>query len=143
MKRYLYFVICLFVLISCGNGRSNKVGSAKEFEMDGTWKGTLPCADCPGIEYILTLQPEGNYKMTVIYIDGEGDGIDVKLYSDGKVVRTSKDDSYFLRLLPPPGNDTVYFKIVDGNTLRLVNKELEEPQNAQLYNIVKEEIQTR
>lgn len=138
MKIHLILSVLLLALISCGNNGSNKKTSHKEFEMDGVWKGTLPCADCPGIEYILALQPEGYYKLTVIYIDGEGDGIDIKLYADGKVVRTSKDDSFFLRLLPPPGNDTIYFKIVDGDTLRLVNKDFEEPQNPQLYNIVKE-----
>lgn len=138
MKRYLFFAVLLVALISCGNNGSNNKTVHKEFEMDGVWKGTLPCADCPGIEYILTLQPEGYYKLTVIYIDGEGDGIDIELYADGKVVRTSKNNSFFLRLLPPPGNDTIYFKIVDGDTLRLVNKDFEESQNPHLYNIVKQ-----
>lgn len=138
MKKLLFIFIILISLSSCGNSNQQKENRQKVFEMDGTWQGTLPCADCSGIEYILSLQPQGYYNLTVIYIDGEGDGIDVKLYADGKVVRTSKDDSFYLRLLPPPGNETVYFKIVDGDTLRLVNNDLEEPQNPHLYNIVKQ-----
>lgn len=134
MKKVLILAITLFVLVSCGNNSSK---SAKDFVMDGTWQGTLPCADCSGIEYILTLQPEGFYKLSVIYLDSEGDGIDDKLYADGRVVRTSKDDSYYLRLLPAPGNDTIYFKVIDPNTLRLVKYNLEEPQNGELYDITK------
>ena len=136
MKKVLFLALAVLVLASCGNNGKKGKG---DFVMDGTWQGTLPCADCSGIEYILTLQPEGFYKLTVIYLDAEGDGIDDKLYADGKVVRTSKDDSFYLRLLPAPGNDTVHFKVIDANTLRLVKYNLQEPQNGQLYDIVKQQ----
>lgn len=136
MKRILFLATIISLFFSCSNG--NKGNNAKDFEMDGMWKGVIPAADCSGIEYILTLQPQGVYKMTITYIDGEGDGIDMVFYSSGKVVRFTEKHSQFLRLLPPQGNDTVYFKVVDKNMLRLVNKQLEEPQNPQLYNIVKE-----
>ncbi|MBE6246033.1 MAG: copper resistance protein NlpE [Bacteroidales bacterium] len=135
MKRFLLPVIAMLIAFSCAN--NNSANEGKPFEMDGVWEGVLPAADCSGIEYILSLQPQGTYKMTITYIDGEGDGIDMVFYSTGKVVRVHEDKSQFLRLLPPPGNDTVYFKVVDSQVLRLVNKELEEPQNPELYNIVK------
>lgn len=139
MKKFLVSVAIMLIAFSCANNNSGKNhNNDAPFEMQGVWQGILPAADCPGIEYLLTLQPEGHYKLTVTYIDGEGDGIDIVLFSDGNVVRFFKDESQFLRLLPPPGNDTVYFKIVDADTLRLVNSQLEQPENYSLYNIVKE-----
>lgn len=134
----MFLAALMSLLVSCGNGGSNKKASDKPFELSGTFTGILPAADCSGIEYILSLEPQGVYKMTITHIDGEGDGIDMVFYSSGGIVRVNEDDGTFLRLLPPPGNDTVYFKIVDSQTLRLVNKQLEQPsENPHLYNIIK------
>lgn len=138
MRKIIFFALVLILSVSCRNNSGNVNAGAKQFEMSGVWKGLLPAADCSGIDYILSLQPDGSYKMTITHIDGEGDGIDIVFFSQGKVVRVSEDDVLYLRLLPPPGNDTVYFKVVDSNILRLVDKHLQEPQNPQLYNIVKE-----
>lgn len=33
----------------------------------GTFTGTLPCADCPGIDVTLTLEPDGSYTLTNVY----------------------------------------------------------------------------
>ncbi len=35
----------------------------------GTYAGTLPCADCPGIEIRLTLDDDGSYRLATRYID--------------------------------------------------------------------------
>lgn len=35
----------------------------------GTFTGTLPCADCPGMDVTLVLEPDGTYKTTHIYQD--------------------------------------------------------------------------
>lgn len=37
--------------------------------MAGTYVGTLPAADCPGIETELILHPSGEYELTSEYID--------------------------------------------------------------------------
>ena len=39
--------------------------SAKAFA--GTFKGKLPCADCPGIDETLVLAPDGSFILTVAY----------------------------------------------------------------------------
>ncbi len=41
--------------------------SSKAFA--GTFKGTLPCADCPGIDETLVLKADGSFAMTDIYKD--------------------------------------------------------------------------
>ena len=41
--------------------------SSKDFA--GTFTGTLPCADCPGIDETLQLNPDGSFKLTDVYRD--------------------------------------------------------------------------
>lgn len=46
----------------------NAVGfSSKDFA--GTFTGALPCADCPGIDETLQLNPDGSFKLTDVYRD--------------------------------------------------------------------------
>lgn len=33
----------------------------------GTWAGTIPCADCPGISYTLRLEPDSTYRERMVY----------------------------------------------------------------------------
>lgn len=47
-------------------------GEAPQSDFDqrgfaGTFSGTLPCADCPGIEVTLVLEPDGSYTSTSVY----------------------------------------------------------------------------
>ena len=39
----------------------------------GVYKGTLPAADCPGIETTLTLAPDGSYALHLKYIDRDSE----------------------------------------------------------------------
>ena len=141
MKRLFVFIILAAFAISCGNGKSGKNSSGSAtVKMNGVWKGVLPAADCSGIEYILKLEPQGTYDLTVTYIDGEGDGVDAVFTSEGKVVRVTREDGEYLRLLPPPGNDTVYFKTVSKDRLRLVShlSNLPDALAPERYEIVQE-----
>lgn len=38
-------------------------------KLHGTWRGVIPCADCPGISYNLTLNEDNSYEETLIYQD--------------------------------------------------------------------------
>ena len=142
MKKTILFIIMAVFAVSCGNNRSvnNKANEPVIVDMGGTFKGTLPAADCSGIEYILKLEPQGTYKLQTTYIDGEGDGIDIIFTSEGRVVRVSREDGEYLRLLPPPGNDTVYFKTIAKDKLRLVSHLSNEPGALapEHYEIIKE-----
>lgn len=47
-------------------------GEAPQSDFDqrgfaGTFSGTLPCADCPGIDVTLILEPDGSYTSTHVY----------------------------------------------------------------------------
>ncbi|MEO9146390.1 MAG: copper resistance protein NlpE [Ginsengibacter sp.] len=41
--------------------------SQNSLDWAGTYTGTLPCADCPGIEAIIVLYPDKAYEKTFIY----------------------------------------------------------------------------
>lgn len=41
----------------------------------GTYKGTIPCADCSGIEVLITLKDDGTYSKTMTYIGKEPDNV--------------------------------------------------------------------
>ena len=41
----------------------------------GTFSGTLPCADCPGIDTTLALNPDGTYEINQTYQDSDGAAI--------------------------------------------------------------------
>ena len=41
--------------------------SSKDFA--GTFSGSLPCADCPGIDETLELKPDGSFTLTDVYRD--------------------------------------------------------------------------
>lgn len=43
--------------------------SRNSLDWAGTYSGVLPCADCPGIETVLTLNSDGTYERTSRYID--------------------------------------------------------------------------
>lgn len=141
MKKIALFIVLALFAVSCGNNRkAKKQDGPASVEMNGIWKGVLPAADCSGIEYELKLEPAGNYSLKTTYIDGEGDGIDIVFSSEGRVVRFSKEDGEYLRLIPPPGNDTVYFKTISKERLRLVSHFSNEPGalSPEHYEIVKE-----
>ena len=143
MKKIALLMVLALIAVSCGNNRSGKkenLDGTVRVDMGGTFTGTLPAADCSGIEYILKLEPQGTYKLKTTYIDGEGDGIDIVFESEGRVVRVAKEDGEYLRLLPPPGNDTIYFKTVAKDKLRLVSHLSNEPGalSPEHYEITKE-----
>ena len=45
--------------------------SRLSLDWDGTYRGVLPCADCPGIETVITLTADGTYLRTIRYLERE------------------------------------------------------------------------
>jgi len=65
----------------------------------GTYNGTIPCADCPGIDASIAFSPEGKYTQTLRYQERENSSVSEgnwTLDADGKRILldpTSKDES--------------------------------------------------
>lgn len=65
-------IVLIFSLSSCTSQRTSQAlhtGDNSEVSVDwvGTYFGTLPCADCPGIRTSLTLQEDGTYLLEQRY----------------------------------------------------------------------------
>ena len=76
----------------------------------GTYEGTLPAADCPGIKVSLTLNEDKTFDLTQDYIDRE------KFTSNGAYVI----DKNILYTVTEDG-DTTYYK-VEENRLKMLDK---------------------
>ena len=61
----------------------------------GMWQGTLPCADCEGIDYQLVLNPDGGYDERLNYLGKRGENVTASgrwIVSTDSVVRLDKEE---------------------------------------------------
>ncbi|PUB31096.1 putative lipoprotein NlpE involved in copper resistance [Elizabethkingia sp. YR214] len=69
--------------------------SQNSLDWAGTYEGTLPCADCPGIKTTITLKDDNTYTMTEEYVDKKTKAEDKGKFewdkSGGKISLVSKD----------------------------------------------------
>jgi heat shock protein HslJ len=56
-------------LLAMALGAQAQDNSRTSLDWDGTYQGILPCADCPGIDMRITLNPDGTYERSVRYRD--------------------------------------------------------------------------
>ena len=109
--------------------------------------GTLPAADGPGIDYVLTLCAATDgvdtvYTLDMTYLDANGPGKDQVFSSKGKqktihnkVKNTPKKG---IKLTPDNGDQPMYFLVVNDTTLRMVNDStLVETIGQAVYDITK------
>jgi copper homeostasis protein (lipoprotein) len=90
--------------------------SSKAFA--GTFHGTLPCADCPGIDETLELKPDGSFRLTDVYRDRPAGTHEVA----GSW--TSEADDSRIRLDPnSKGEDDRTFSIVSNDELAAVGSD--------------------
>ena len=82
----------------------------------GTYGGTLPCADCPGIDTSIAFTPEGGYTMSEVYQDSEGSSF------TGNGTWTVREDGKSV-LLDPEDKDERdrAFEVVSSSELRLLD----------------------
>jgi heat shock protein HslJ/uncharacterized membrane protein len=91
-KRLLLTVISVSVVMTVAH---LPVNSETLDRMFGKYGGYLPCADCPGIEYTLTLNRNGTYSESLFYTDRSAQAIvrSGKFTVDGEVVILDKRDA--------------------------------------------------
>ena len=64
MKKIL--IIFLIVLISF---TVVIISGCSKPKLTGTYEGTLPCADCPGLQTIIIFNPDGTFHMEETYLE--------------------------------------------------------------------------
>ena len=110
------------------------------------YRGTLPAADGPGIDYILTLNEEINgtdtiFTLDMIYLEAKGPGKNIAFNTKGKQHKIHKmvnnQPKKAVKLTPDTGESPMYFLVVNDTTLRMVNDSLMEITTDATYDIVR------
>ena len=96
--------------------------------VSGTYEGTLPAADCPGIKTVLTIKADSTYQLQQDYIDkknGHDEASGVFKVLDGKL----------LMLVRPSSGEQTYYKVKDNNSIVMTDSLGVEPEGetAKLY----------
>ena len=129
MKKNVLILGAALALVACGGNAPKKKAAAEtqttttaapdmhtaETSLDylGTYEGTLPAADCPGIQTTLTLDPDGSYSLHMKYIDRDTE-------FDEKGAFSVKENLLTLTQLDDGSEE--YYK-VEENRLRMLDAE--------------------
>lgn len=140
-------VAALFVVSCNGKTTSNETGkdSLSVVENDslaadgvaieslvGTYEGTLPAADCPGIKTVLTLNADSTYQYSADYLerkDGHDEASGIFKVLANNVVEITR----------PSSGETSYYKVKDANSIIMTDSLGNEPEGemAKLYVLTK------
>ena len=98
----------------------------------GTYEGTLPAADCPGIKTVLTINADSTYQLQQDYIDrkdGHDEASGVLQVLDGKV----------MMLVRPSSGEHSFYKVKDSKSIVMTDSLGNEPEGetAKLYVLTK------
>lgn len=87
-----------------------------------TFKGTLPCADCPGIDTVITLKPDGTYESSMTY-QGKSTApfTETGKYVEKKGIPTDANAMYY-QLINSSGEVENY--LISGDTITQLDKDL-------------------
>ena len=157
MKKLVMFAAVMVALVSCqSNNKKNVeiellddslVAELPIVEVDEVFTGTIPAADGPGIDYVLTLGITTDgidtlYTLDMTYLDAAGPGKNKTFTSKGtkkdihKVVNNKPKKA--IKLTPDNGDNPMYFVVVNDTTIRLVNDStLEESITQTVYDMTK------
>lgn len=144
MKRNLMYVAVLAaaMMVSCNgkntaqseaNSDSTSVADTTDLAaVAGTYEGTLPAADCPGIKTVLTINADSTYQLQQDYIDRK-DGHD-----EASGVLEVLDNSVLMLIRPSSGEHTFY-KVKDNSSVVMTDSLGNEPEGemAKLYVLTK------
>ena len=146
MKKNVLILAAALALVACGGNAPKKKAAAEtqtttaaapdmhtaETSLDylGTYEGTLPAADCPGIQTTLTLNPDGTHELHMKYIDRDAE-------FDEKGVFSVKENLLTLTQLDDGSEE--YYK-VEENRLRMLDAEKQPVTGALAENYVLQKI---
>lgn len=147
MKKKIYFVamaLGMMAMVSCTGGTKKGSASAAdstqvadmhtaETSLDyyGEYKGTIPAADCPGIDMTLVLNKDRSFTLHSSYIDRNSEFDEAGTFSvDGNIL-TLTDKS----------GEKSYYKVEEGRIVMLnADKQVAEGALADAYVLKQEKV---
>jgi hypothetical protein len=159
MKKFMMWVAIAAAFASCQSNQKKSAEIVVENDSivaiipepieveEEIFTGTLPAADGPGIDYILTLGAATDgidtvYTLDMTYLDANGPGKNQTFKSKGKQQTlhktVNKQPKKGVKLTPDNGDEPMYFLVVNDTTLRMVNDStLVETIGQAVYDITK------
>lgn len=137
----LFLFASVAVLVSCGNSGKGSGDTAmadgqaagnseteNSQDLSGVYKGTMPAADCPGIEVRITLNGDSTFESCNKYIERDEFHEEGNYSIEGNILTMVTDD----------GSDTAYYKMYDDCIVMLDRdkKEIDSPF-AEMYRLRK------
>lgn len=92
----VFLIISMISIIACNNSKKTH---DPQREYLGEYKGTIPCADCPGIQIEVELKSDNTFEIEMDYVDRDSKTKEEGTYEeiDGIVTCTGRyGKSYFL-----------------------------------------------
>ncbi len=113
VKRRYILTLATTVLAIAACGRKQVTS---DLPTPATFTGTIPCADCPGIELSLTLRPDSLFYATQIYIEGKDPENSSFTWWGHWSIDTARK-----RISLISGDHPQYMKVVDSNRIRMLD----------------------
>jgi uncharacterized lipoprotein NlpE involved in copper resistance len=119
MHRGLKAIIGFCILLAgsgCASTSSSEIGpdvghsSRNSLDWAGSYRGVFPCADCPGIQTIVTLKADNTYVSSSTYLGNQG--------------RTSTQQGTFRwdetgNVISLSGDEPAHYRVGEGRLIRL------------------------
>ena len=161
MKKFMMLVAIVAAFASCQSKNKKNaeivvendsvvaiVPASAPIEIDEEiFTGTIPAADGPGIDFVLTLGAATDgvdtvYTLDMTYLDANGPGKHQTFKTKGKQHTVHKQvnnqPKKGVKLTPDSGDQPMYFLVVNDTTLRMVNDStLVETIGQAVYDITK------
>jgi uncharacterized lipoprotein NlpE involved in copper resistance len=121
MKKIVFVLSVAFLMIgmsACKSKEKTEPAAPLSINWQGTYTGTLPCADCPGIQTQITLSADNTYKVDWQYLDKENVYTQTGTFqwneSDSIVTLDISDETPFCYKV---GENTLTQLDMDGNAI--------------------------
>jgi uncharacterized lipoprotein NlpE involved in copper resistance len=102
-------------IITISDSISDTHNGKNSLDWAGTYQGVLPCADCDGIRYILTLKPNNTYHMAQMYLNKKNDAHK----SDGKLIWDKSGNKITLEEKGDNNEEKQSFNVLENKLLAL------------------------
>lgn len=130
MKKLIFAMALVVALLSTAcSGGGNTAPAQRETAAPttdtaycGTYQGTLPAADCPGIKTVLTIAADSTYTLSSQYIDRQAQPV----VTSG--VYHLKQGGKLIELVTPSSGEKTYYKIKDAKSIVMTDSAGIEPQ---------------
>lgn len=120
MRNITFYLILCLIICSCNNANNSQITDQDSNSQNptesfwncwGIYQGTIPAADCPGIDVTLEINKDNTFQSKFVYQERNITFEDQGLYTINDNILTTIGENA----------DTVYYKITD-NSLKMLDQ---------------------